>query len=146
MNCDFCEHPEQFDRLKVKEFKQWVVHLSPNQSYLGWCDISLKRHLEDIFEVTREEAEELVVIVEKIKKAIRASFHNDIFNYTSLGNRGRHVHLHLVPRYSEPVEFSGQNFVDARWGQNYSPYDKSFNVSREITNKIIKTIAASLSS
>jgi len=144
MSCFFCEHPEEFEHLKIKEFKFWVAHLAPNQSYLGWCDVSLNRHLEDIFEIKSEEAEELSEIVGTLKKAIKESFSNDIFNYTSLGNRGRHVHLHVVPRYSKPVEFAGKEFMDARWGRNYSPYDKSFSLPGQLVESIKKLIQENL--
>lgn len=144
MVCNFCEHPEQFEHLKIKEYELWLVHLSPNQSYLGWCDISLKRHLEDIFEVGKSEAKELTHVVKSLKTAIRQSFDNDIFNYTSLGNSGRHVHLHVVPRYSQAVTFAGRTFIDQRWGKNYSPYDKEFRIEEKIMEIIKKQIQAKL--
>ncbi|MBI4054148.1 MAG: HIT family protein [Candidatus Doudnabacteria bacterium] len=130
--------------MKIKEYPRWVIHLSPFQCYLGWCDISLGRHLEDLFEVSSEEWKELFLVTGKLKSAVQLSFQNDIFNYSSLGNRARHLHLHVIPRYRQAKEFDGVKFTDARWGRNYSPYDKSFQIAESTKDKIIETIRKGL--
>lgn len=139
MNCEFCN----LKGLTIKEYKNWVVHLSDDQRYLGRCIIRLRRHLEDFFDINEEELKELFEITKKLRDAIKEIFGAGMFNYATLGNVVRHVHLHFIPRYSKKVNFLGIIFEDERWGQNYAPYNK-FKISQEIKSKIIDKIKKKL--
>ena len=57
--------------------------------------------------IDKEELKELFKIVKNLKDAIRELFNADMFNYASLGNIIRHVHVHFIPRYSKKVKFRG---------------------------------------
>ncbi len=139
MNCEFCN----LQGLIIKEYKNWAVHLADDQRYLGRCIIRLRRHTEDFFDINEEELKDFFEITKKLRNAVRENFGADMFNYATLGNTVRHVHLHFIPRYSKEVNFSGINFKDERWGQNYVPYNK-FEVSEEIKLEIIRRIRKEL--
>ncbi len=139
MKCDFCN----FKGLVIKEYKNWVVHLADDQRYLGRCIIRLKRHAEDFFDIGEEESKEFFEITKKLRNAVRENFGADMFNYATLGNMVRHVHLHFIPRYSKEVNFSGVVFKDEKWGQNYAPYNK-FEISEDVKSKIIDKIRKKL--
>lgn len=131
-NCEACNPPEKYKKLDLKEYKYWLVGLHSNQCYLGRSVIILKRHLEDMFDITEDEKNELFVITKHLRDTLRSAFHPDLFNYATLGNGVSHVHLHVVPRYKQPVTFQTHVFQDLRWGKNYSGYDKSFSIPQEI--------------
>lgn len=135
MVCEFCDN-DKFIELRIKEYRNWIVELYSNQCYLGRCVIRLKRHLEDFFEINEEELKELFEITKKLRDTIKELFGADMFNYASLGNVTRHVHLHFIPRYSKKINFSGFTFEDKRWGQNYTPSDREFKIPKEIQSAI----------
>ena len=57
-------------------------------------------------------------------------------NYAALSNTSPKIHVHLVPRYKEIREFDGIVFKDIRWGKNYAPYDKSFQLEESVLLKV----------
>ena len=140
MECPFCNQRDEYKYLNIKDFKHWKLMLHEHQCYLGRSIIALKRHDEDIFNCTTEELIELREISIKLRNTIKELWGADMFNYCSLGNGIRHVHLHLIPRYSNPVEFENVTFTDERWGKNYAPHNTEFKVSTEILTKIVDKI------
>jgi hypothetical protein len=52
--------------------------------------------------------------------------------------------MHIIPRYKETREFYGVTFKDARWGQNYAPYDRSFVLDESTLYKIREALKGQL--
>jgi diadenosine tetraphosphate (Ap4A) HIT family hydrolase len=129
MDCPMCNVPEEFKQLSIRQYTYWHIDLRSNQNYLGWCLIILNRHLEDLMDITKDERDELFEITEKLRNALKDLFQPDMFNYASLGNVTNHVHIQVIPRYSKKVKFNDIEFIDTNFGENYSPYDKSFHLS-----------------
>jgi diadenosine tetraphosphate (Ap4A) HIT family hydrolase len=144
MKCPFCNQREEYKKLNIKDYNYWRLMLHEHQCYLGRSIISLKRHDEDIFNCTKEELEELREITIKLRNNIKSTFKADMFNYCSLGNGIRHVHLHLIPRYSKPVNFDGVVFTDERWGLNYAPHNTDFKVNNDTLLKIVEKIKSGM--
>ena len=71
-------------------------------------------------------------------------FGANLFNYASLGNDIRHLHIHFIPRYDHEVIFQNKKFKDERWNKNYSPYPEDFNISPDIIEKIKQKIGSEL--
>jgi diadenosine tetraphosphate (Ap4A) HIT family hydrolase len=103
----------------------------------------LRRHADDFFNINEEELKEFFEITKKLRDVVKEIFGADMFNYAILGNVVRHVHLHFIPRYSKEVNFSGVDFKDERWEQNYSPYNK-FKISEKVESEIIDKIRKKL--
>lgn len=106
--------------------------------------ISLKRHLEDFLDINQREFNQLYKIMKNLRDVTKESFNADLFNYASLGNYVKHVHLHFIPRYSKKVNFLGIVFEDKNWGKNYTPYDKEFKIPEKVKYKIIEEIKSKL--
>lgn len=139
-----CQSLPQYKNFIIHEYKYWKIELHSNQSYLGRSLIILKRHLEDFFDISQEEEEELFFITRNFKNAVKKAFNPEMFNYASLGNESRHVHLHIVPRYSKSVNFHGYNFEDKRRGKNYSGYDKNFTIPEDVLMAIKDALNSNL--
>ncbi len=122
MNCLFCS--EEIEKSLVHEGENWKVILNIYQNYLGRQLMILKRHAEDVFELSKEEREELWELTERTVKILTKLFKPDMFNYAIFGNDIRHLHVHVIPRYKSERTFEGKKFVDNNWGKNYSPYAK----------------------
>lgn len=146
ISCLFCNCSKISKELEIKGFKFWKVQLHSNQYYLGRSIILLNEHKEDLFELNQDERDELFFIGEKLNNTITQVFYPDLFNYSSLGNEVRHLHLHVVPRYSSVRKFEGTKFEDKNFGKNYSPYDKNFKISSRLLKKIKDEITMVLES
>ncbi len=125
---------------KVRQFKHWGVYVHPNQGYLGrcilWCD---RADALDLTDATREERTELFEILPQLKQTIESAFGAEWMNYSFLGNETRHLHGHVVPRYSGVREFSGVIFDDPEWGANWRT-DKDFETSVEVLEAVKKEL------
>jgi diadenosine tetraphosphate (Ap4A) HIT family hydrolase len=107
----------------IKEYRHWSLHLNPDQCLLGrLCLVAKREDAVDFLDMTPGERDELFQAGLEARRALAVLFRPDLFNYASLGNAFRHLHVHLVPRYRAPREFLGLTFVDARWGRNYDPH------------------------
>lgn len=130
-----------YNALKIEDFDFWSLYLNEYQCYLGRVYILAKREdAKDFLEMTESETHELFEIAKKVKEALFDLFQPDLMNYASLGNIFRHLHVHLIPRYKTKRIFNGIEFEDARWGQNYEPYDKEFRLNLPTLIEIKKTI------
>lgn len=127
-----------YEQLKIKSYKHWDLYLHENQCYLGRVFILLREDdgVEDFLSIQGEIREEFFQIGEEIKTALKTLFQPDKMNYAALSNTSPKIHVHLVPRYKEIREFDGIVFKDTRWGKNYAPYDRSFQLEEEVLLKI----------
>lgn len=135
---------EDFSKYIIKEYKYWEVSIKINQTYLGSCIIWCKReNALDLTDATKEEREELFLILKKVKEELTKIFQPNWFNYSFLGNETRHLHCHLIPRYSESREFEGVKFEDKLFGRNWKT-DHVFSISEDILEKIRQEVATKL--
>ena len=140
MQCQLCENPERYVDWEIKKFPFWTIYIHPNQCYLGRCFVTLNRHLDDFFDITKEEGDEYFSVIRKLRDVTNELFEPNLFNYAVLQNNLNHVHLNFMPRYKEIKTVNGTQFIDERWGNNYSPYNKNYQISDvllfEIRDKI----------
>ncbi len=128
MDCPICSWSQDDPQyLCVYEVAHWRVCLAPNQTLLGRCVVSLKRHAGDLAEMSADEMVELLSVIVRLEAALRSAFGATMFNwscYMNLAYREQapnpHVHWWAVPRYSHPVPFEGLVFDDPDFG---NPYD-----------------------
>ena len=121
--------------MKIAEKDLWSVYLHQNQYYLGRAIIALKRHIEDPTDMAEHEIKNLFDIMRDYKTALKKVTSPDIINYSFLGNRIRHVHLHVVPRYSSPRIYENIKCEDASWGNPYNMY-----IKLNLPDNVMKTL------
>ena len=128
---------EDFSKNLVKGYKYWDVYVHTNQSYLGRLVVWCKRDdALDLADATKEEQQELFLVLRDLREAGKKVFHPDWFNYSFLGNGTRHLHAHFIPRYSTPKTFLGIAFEDKLYGHNYKT-DHSFETSDILLKGIV---------
>lgn len=147
MECHLCKinHNEI-----IYETKYWLVHLAPDQTYLGRCYVTLKRHCGDLAELKKEEMLDFLEIVKRLESAMKKAFNAIMFNWTCLMNNAYreknpnpHVHWHFRPRYNHKIKFAGLEFEDKNFGEHYLS-GTNRKISKEVKEKIIKEIKQNL--
>ena len=92
--------------------------------------------VEDFLAIEGEARDEFFQIGADIKAALKMLFQPDKMNYAALSNTSPAIHVHIVPRYQDAREFGGVVFKDTRWGSNYAPYDRSFELDETVLFQI----------
>ena len=125
-----------FNKLKIVDGKYWSVFLHQDQTALGRLYFWYKEDkVLDLLETPQEAIVEFYDLGKKVKSALEKSFHPDMFNYLSLNNVTRHLHIHLIPRYSRKIELFGLSFDDSLFGKSYKR-NPDFVVPEETLIKI----------
>lgn len=103
-SCPFCAdiHLEEnrFSFL-VSDLKYSYVRLPKNQYWRGWTIVALKRHANELFELSPEELFGFWSEVARVSKAVQEVFHPIKINYAIYGNLCPHVHCHVFPQQFE---------------------------------------------
>lgn len=134
-----------YRQLKIKEFEFWNLQLHTNQfPYIGrsyaWC----KRDAKTVIDMNEQENAELFSkIIPQWWNAVRNLYHPELPNVSCYGNEAKHLHWHMIPRFTGKKIFYGVEFEDINKGKNYAPYPKK-EISLEILTKIKNDIALNL--
>ena len=109
----------EFEKLKILSGNYWDVFLHQDQTALGRLYFWYKKEAGDLLDVPKEALIEFHEMGKKIKFALSKAFHPDLYNYLSLNNVTRHLHIHLIPRYSKKIKLFGLVFEDSSFGKSY---------------------------
>ena len=104
--CYFCSLPS--DRI-ILETELSIVIFDAFPVSEGHTLIITKRHIESIFDATREEQIDLLANLEEAKKILDKKFSPDGYNIgindgEAAGQTVMHLHTHLIPRFSGDKE------------------------------------------
>ena len=105
-SCYFCSLPSK--RIILETELSMVIRDSFPVSE-GHTLIITKRHIESIFDATKEEQIDLLANLESAKKILDKKFSPDGYNVgindgKAAGQTVMHLHTHLIPRYSGDSE------------------------------------------
>lgn len=105
----------RLDDLTVHQTDHWTWSVRPVHSTLGAGILSLNRFCPSFSEATEAEFTDLRVMVRHIERTLQAAFSPQKMNYIMLMMVDRHLHFHVLPRYSETKQFGGLEWVDSGW-------------------------------
>jgi diadenosine tetraphosphate (Ap4A) HIT family hydrolase len=90
----------------VAEFEHTYVRLPKNQYMPGWTIVFLKRHANELFELTETELLGFWRDVARVARALDQLYQPAKINYAVYGNLNPHVHCHLVLQHftSDPTK------------------------------------------
>jgi len=135
-----------YEQFKIQSYNHWDLYLHLQQyPYLGRSYAAASRANADVItDITAEECNELFFkIIPAWNHAIHRLFGKFRPNVAILGNDWPHLHAHLIPRFQEPKEFYGIQFVDPNPRGNYAPYPK-LKIATNILLQIKEDISAKL--
>ncbi len=104
-----------FPRTLIRELDHWVILLRPGQVTLGSLVLAAKSEATAYHQLPREAFTEQADAVALIERALAGFSRYERINYLMLMMVDPHVHLHVIPRYSEPRTWDGLAFPDAGW-------------------------------
>ena len=103
------------DKLLIKDYKYWSWCLREDQVTLGSSILLNKACKKSFGDLSNEELLELRDIITSVEYAISKEFNYDKINYLALMMVDKHVHFHVLPRYSESILFNGTEYSDEHW-------------------------------
>lgn len=103
------------DELAIHRTKHWTWSVRPVHSTLGAGVLSLNRPCEAMGDLSAEEAADLSDMCRTIENTLREFSSPSRMNYVMLMMVDPHLHFHVLPRYPEPQEFDGREWVDNGW-------------------------------
>jgi diadenosine tetraphosphate (Ap4A) HIT family hydrolase len=98
INCSFCSgihSDENSYGFKIVELDHSVVRLPKNQYMRGWTIVALKRHANELFELSEAELNGFWREVSMVSKALYTIYSPAKINYCVWGNHSPHLHCHL---------------------------------------------------
>ena len=136
-HCDWCNLSEEDKQFQLYESRFWTVFLADEQDYIGRCILVLKRHCRSLPELTEEEWNELRDLIGKTEACLKAVLGAALCNWSCLMNHfyqdpapDPHLHIHVRPRYDQPVTLNGNIYSDSEFGHHYAAH-KSWVISAE---------------
>jgi diadenosine tetraphosphate (Ap4A) HIT family hydrolase len=134
---------DKFEAYKIFTGTHWDVYLDHLQPRLGQVYIWAKNNgdVTDLSEASHEEFQELHLLMQKVRQALATLFSPDLFNYASLGNTVRHLHVHMIPRYKDSRSFENVEFTDHTFGQHYEVNPPTKKLSAEWIEKLRRAIS-----
>jgi len=113
---------DEYSKYLVAEFEYWEVYVHQHQENLGRSYLWARRaDATDFLDMNPDEQTEFFEVARKLRGALTTLFRPDLFNYEDLENETRHLHVHVTPRYSTPIEFAGLTFFDPQFGGRLTP-------------------------
>lgn len=111
--CFYCENGEKLQSLMIEigELEYAKVYLNRDQKHRGRCIVALKDHKTEYFQLTPEENSGYFAEVARVAQAIAELYQPDKLNYATFGDGVPHVHIHIVPKYKDGLQW-GEAFHD----------------------------------
>lgn len=100
---------------RIAQSDYWTVLLRPRQPTLGSLVLVCREDVKAFSDLSAAAFADLQHMVRGIEQALRKVVGYERINYLMLMMVDPDVHFHVIPRYSAPREFAGQEFVDAGW-------------------------------
>lgn len=112
-NCFYCENGEKLRSLMIEicKLKYSTVYLNRDQKHRGRCIVMFKDHKTEYFQLTPEENQGYFAELAKVAKAINDLYNPDKINYATFGDGVPHIHVHVVPKYKNGLQW-GEAFHD----------------------------------
>jgi diadenosine tetraphosphate (Ap4A) HIT family hydrolase len=103
-DCPMCRKWVDDVDLRIAELEQCYVTLNRDQFFPGYCFVSSKEHVTELFHLDIAPRQAIVEEVNRVAAALNDLFSPTKMNYELLGNMVPHMHWHLVPRFeTDPI-------------------------------------------
>lgn len=126
-NCDWCNIPQEEKQWLLLESPYWSVYLADVQDYVGRCILVLNRHCGSLSELNMQEWTDLKGIIDCLEHCYKEILGAELCNWSCLMNNfykksepNPHLHIHVRPRYKQPVVINDTAYIDEEYGHHYA--------------------------
>jgi len=99
----------------IREYDHWAVLLRPAQVTVGSLVLAAREDAQRFPDLSDEAFVELKRVAGDLESAVSRAFGHDKINYLMLMMVDKHVHYHVIPRYSTPVRIGEREYPDEYW-------------------------------
>lgn len=100
---------------RIAQTSYWTVLLRPRQPTLGSLVLVCREDAKAFGDLSAAAFADLGAVVRKVESMLRTVVAYERINYLMLMMVDPDVHFHVIPRYSQPREFAGNDFPDTGW-------------------------------
>ncbi len=126
----------------IKEFSTGYAVLGDYQYFKGYCLFLGKLHKTELHQLEQKFKLKFLDEMSQLAKAVYKTFKPDKLNYELLGNRDKHLHWHIFPRYKKEKNFNKPLWLTSKKVRQAKKYILD---EREV-NKVILKIRKNLES
>ena len=123
----------------VREYEHWCVLLRPAQVTLGSLVMICKQDVTQFSDISSAAFAEMAQVTKDIETGLKIVCDFDKINYLMLMMVDPHVHMHVIPRYSEARVFEGVGFKDTGWPAVPQLGD-GFKLEPEVFGKLLASV------
>ena len=123
----------------IKEYDNWLVLLRPAQVTLGSLVLAAKSDVTAYGDLPEDAFAEQAIVVAAIEHALRVFTTYERINYLMLMMVDPNVHFHVIPRYSKPRTWNGNEYQDVGW-----PGPPRLDSAKTITDEQIKNLTSEI--
>ena len=111
--CFYCEDGEKRESLMIEICRlSWAhIYLNRDQKHKGRIVVKFRDHKTEYFQLTKEENAGFFQELALAAQAVYNLYHPDKINYATFGDGVPHVHVHVVPKYKDGLNW-GAPFDD----------------------------------
>lgn len=128
----------------IKEYKYWNLLVRKSHIKLGSCVALLKRDCYPLSEITAEEMAEYAILTKDVELSLKKAFDPHTIHHMALMFVDKHIHFHIIPRYSKVISFAGKDWTDDNIPDPLM--QKGDEISQEILNTIKNKISENITS
>lgn len=137
--CFYCEKAEKLDSLMIEicKLKASTVYLNRDQKHVGRVIVALNEHKDEYFELDDAQRDQYFKEVSLTAHAIQNAYNSDKINYATYGDKVSHVHVHLVPKHKDGLQW-GLPFEDFSIPKDFLEEDDYIIIIDRLRDEILK--------
>jgi diadenosine tetraphosphate (Ap4A) HIT family hydrolase len=111
-DCLYCRKDQRLSDLMIEitSLQVSTLFLFKEQTHPGRCVVAYRGHVNELFELPDAELALFTQDVARAAKALKTAFNPAKINYGAYSDKLPHLHMHLVPKYTD----------GAAWGTTFT--------------------------
>ena len=124
-----CKHCNIDDNKIIYKGKYWTLYFT-KQDYLGRCILATNQHLENFSNLSDLELISFRNMITAVENTLKDLYGCTMLNwccnmnnaYSKDSQTSPHVHIHIRPRYKNPVTVNNITYTDNEFGSHYDRF------------------------
>ncbi len=102
-DCLYCRKDQRLTDLMIEiaPLQVSTLYLFKEQTYRGRCVVAYNGHVNELYELSDAELALFMQDVTRAARAMKAAFNPAKINYGAYSDKLPHLHVHLVPKYTD---------------------------------------------